>query len=278
MMYGLAHTDQDYFSPKKFCLAFKDFDGQPTSFLEQKDAFEFLSLHIDRIEEQLKGSKHANFIKTHFGGLLSNELICKGCPHYYEREEPFFALNLTVRNKRNIKESLESMIEGEIMDGDNAYFCEQCQAKVKTIKRVSIKKLPSYLFLNLQRFDFNFDLGIRVKVNDFCEFPLEIDMSSYTQQHLNKTEKPRKNTSDGTHSQMYTNSRSVNSSNPKCEYILKGVVIHMGTAESGHYYSVIRDNGDNNNVWLEFNDSKVSDFNIRDLPNIAFGEREGYLI
>jgi len=273
----LVHTDQEYFSPKKFCLAFKDLDGNPTSFLEQKDAFEFLSLNLDRIEEQLKGTKHADFIKAHFGGLFSNELICKGCPHYYEREEPFIALNLTVRNKKNIKESLESLIEGEILDGDNAYYCEQCKMKVKTVKRVSIKKLPSYLFLSLQRFTFNFDTLTRIKANDYCEFPLEINMLPYTQQYLNKMEKSRKNINDATH----TNSRSMNSTFPNCEYTLKGVVIHMGTADSGHYYSIIRDinegnNGKNSNVWLEFNDSKVSEFNIRDLPNIAFGEREGY--
>jgi len=276
----MVHVDQEHFSPKRFCLAFKDLDGNPTSFLEQKDAFEFLSLNIDRIEEQLKGTKHANFIKAHFGGLLCNELICKGCPHYYEREEPFLSLNLIVRNKKNIKESLESFVEGEIMDGDNAYYCEQCQMKVKTVKRVSIKKLPSYLLIGLKRFDYNFDMGIRIKMNDYCEFPFELNMLPYTQQYLNKMERPRKNTGDATHSQMYSNSKSMNGSQASGEYTLKGVVIHMGTADSGHYYSIIKDkevdaNGKTNNVWLEFNDSKVSDFNIRDLPNIAFGEREG---
>jgi len=275
LFYGMNHIDKEYFSPKQFCLAFKDIDGTPTSFIEQKDAFEFLSLFMDRIEEQLKGTRHANLIKSHFNGLLSNELICKGCPHYYEREEPFVALNLTVKNKRSIKDGLERLVESEILDGDNAYYCEQCKMKVKTVKRASIKKLPPYLFLTLSRFEYNFDLNVHIKVNDYCEFPFELDMNPYTQQHLNQTEKPSKNDSLG--SEYYSNSKPTNEN---AKYTLKGVVIHMGTADSGHYYSIIRDKKTDENeaevdTWIDFNDNKVSEFNIANLGNIAFGDREG---
>lgn len=276
LFYGMNHIDKEYFSPKQFCLSFRDIDGTPTSFIEQKDAFEFLSLFMDRIEEQLKGTRYANIIKSHFSGLLSNELICKGCPHYYEREEPFIALNLTVKNKRSIKDGLERLVEGEILDADNAYYCEQCKMKVKTVKRASIKKLPPYLFLTLSRFEYNFDLNVHVKVNDYCEFPFELDMTPYTQQHLNQAEKQPKN--DALGSEYYSNSKPKSDNTNK--YTLKGVVIHMGTADSGHYYSIIRDkktdeNGAEVDTWIDFNDNKVSEFNIANLGNIAFGDREG---
>ncbi len=44
----------------------------------------------------------------------------------------------------------------------------------------------------------------------------------------------------------------------------------MGTTDSGHYYSLIkeRENGD---VWFEFNDTLVSNFNPENIPNVAFG-------
>jgi len=37
-------------------------------------------------------------------------------------------------------------------------------------------------------------------------------------------------------------------------YKLTGIVIHMGTADSGHYYSLItdRENPDNKNNWYQF--------------------------
>jgi ubiquitin C-terminal hydrolase len=46
-------------------------------------------------------------------------------------------------------------------------------------------------------------------------------------------------------------------------YKLKGVVVHTGSADSGHYYSFIED-GERN--WFEFNDSSVSAFDVKNLP------------
>lgn len=88
---------------------------------------------------------------------MSNELICKGCPHYSEREELFLAVSLQVKNKKNINESLASFIEGEMLEGDNAYQCDKCDKKVPTLKRTCIKKLPNILILVLKRFEFDFD-------------------------------------------------------------------------------------------------------------------------
>lgn len=43
----------------------------------------------------------------------------------------------------------------------------------------------------------------------------------------------------------------------------------MGTADSGHYYSLIKDG--NTNLWYEFNDILVKQFDFNDLPAEAFG-------
>jgi len=44
----------------------------------------------------------------------------------------------------------------DLLDGENKYFCESCNKKVKAEKIQSIKKLPPYLILCLKRFEFNF--------------------------------------------------------------------------------------------------------------------------
>ena len=58
------------------------------------DVDEFFNMFMDRLENLTSGSGYKNFIKEHFGGYLSNEFICKGCPHYSEQVEPFLAVSL----------------------------------------------------------------------------------------------------------------------------------------------------------------------------------------
>jgi hypothetical protein len=45
------------------------------------------------------------------------------------------------------------------------------------------------LIIALKRFEFDFDRMIRVKVNDYLEFPVELDMENYTQEGLARKEK-----------------------------------------------------------------------------------------
>ena len=59
------------------------------------------------------------------------------------------------------------------------------------------------------------------------------------------------------------------------EYNLTGCLIHLGTANSGHYYSLINPKDEENNRdpnnWFEFNDHNVTKFDIKNLANVAFG-------
>jgi ubiquitin carboxyl-terminal hydrolase 9/24 len=155
---ALAESEEQFFNPGGLCGAFKDWDGNPVNVYEQMDVDEFYNQLMDKLENLVKdsGEEDKDFIKDHFGGTLSNELICKGCPHYYERDEPFGAIPLNVKNKKTIHDSLKAFIEGEMLEGDNAYKCEKCDKKVDTLKRVTIKKLPNHLFMVLKRFEFNY--------------------------------------------------------------------------------------------------------------------------
>lgn len=72
------------------------------------DAEEFFVTLMDRLEFLLKPSKNEFVIKNVFEGQLCNELIGKGggCTHTSEREEPFLAVSLPVKNKKNLQECL----------------------------------------------------------------------------------------------------------------------------------------------------------------------------
>jgi hypothetical protein len=91
---GLMEMEKQYYKPKKFCGAFKDIDGSPIDPNVQRDVDEFFNMMIDRVENLIKGKKEERTIKNLFQGVLANEFICKGCPHYSEREEQFLTINL----------------------------------------------------------------------------------------------------------------------------------------------------------------------------------------
>jgi ubiquitin C-terminal hydrolase len=98
-----------------------------------------------------------------------------------EREEAFFALSLTVKNKKTVEQSLQSIVQGDVLEGDNAYHCDQCNKKVSAVKRMCLRRLPDFLILVLKRFEFDLDKMMKVKINDRCEFPFELDMLPYSQ-------------------------------------------------------------------------------------------------
>lgn len=56
-------------------------------------------------------------------------------------------------------------------------------------------------------------------------------------------------------------------------YKLRGVVVHTGSADSGHYYSFIENKQGH---WFEFNDEDVYPFDIKKLPDEAFGSKGLY--
>ena len=74
-----------YVNPKAYCHSFKDWEGQPVNVIEQMDAEEYLNMFLDKLESAIKGTPQAKTPQWHFGGKFANEVICKTCPHTYER-------------------------------------------------------------------------------------------------------------------------------------------------------------------------------------------------
>lgn len=71
-----------------------------------------------------------------------------------------------------------------MLEGDNAYMCEECKEKRDTLKRTCLGALPNTLILNLKRFDFDFDTFQRVKLNTYLSFPEQLDLLPYTVEGL----------------------------------------------------------------------------------------------
>lgn len=245
---GLLLSQKMYVNPKNYCHAFKDWEGQPVNVFEQMDVEEYLTMFMDRLEAAIKGTAQEKTIQYHFGGKFANEVICKTCPHKYCRDETFLSLGVPVKNKKSLQEGMEAFVAGDLLDQDNQYHCEKCDKKVDALKRTCLKEMPRYLIATLKRFDFDFDLMIRKKLNDYFEFQTEIDLSEYTQDYLNqkesyekeREEKKKNQTGDEADDEAMQEIK-LRQPSEYYKFDLVGIIVHTGTADSGHYYSYIKE-------------------------------------
>ena len=133
---------------------------------EQQDAFEFFTNITDQLDENLKVLKKEEIFKKTFCGMFVDQKICNECSHSFERDEPFFSLPVTV-NCGHLEASLEQFVHNEIMEGDNAYYCEKCCERRTTVKRTCIKTLPPVLVIQLKRFWYDWERNRAIKFDDF---------------------------------------------------------------------------------------------------------------
>lgn len=68
---------------------------------------------------------------TLFSWYNSSQIICRGVSYRSETEQDFMGISVDVRGKRNLVDSLASYVQGELMEGENAYFCEEVGRKVR---------------------------------------------------------------------------------------------------------------------------------------------------
>jgi hypothetical protein len=114
------------------------------------------------------------------------------------------------------------------------------------------------------------------KLNGRFEFPEEINMKEYTVEYIEKQELLKEIEEKDLPMDGLTPKQKgiLETEYPEdyYKYNLKGIVIHLGEANSGHYYSYINDReSDKSNDWFEFNDALVLPFDVDDLDDKAFG-------
>uniref|UniRef100_A0A8D0AD39 Ubiquitin carboxyl-terminal hydrolase 24 n=1 Tax=Sander lucioperca TaxID=283035 RepID=A0A8D0AD39_SANLU len=244
----LMESKLQYYIPENFWKIFKMWNKE-LYVREQQDAYEFFTSLVDQLDEHLKKMGREQIFKNTFQGIFSDQKICKDCPHRYEREETFMALNLGVTSCQSLEISLDQFVRGEVLEGSNAYYCEKCKEKRTTVKRTCIKSLPSVLCIHLMRFGFDWESGRSIKYDEQIRFPWVLNMEPYTVSGMARQDcrSPRK---------KVTISEN---------YELVGVVVHSGQAHAGHYYSFIKDRrGSARGRWYKFNDNVVEEFDMND--------------
>ncbi|PKS12676.1 hypothetical protein jhhlp_000884 [Lomentospora prolificans] len=247
----------------------KTYDDTLIDIHNQMDVDEFYNLLFDRWEYQLPNPDDRKVLRSFYGGQLVQQVKSNECEHVSERLEPFSAIQCDIKGKGTLQDSLQAYVGGEIMEGDNKYKCSTCDRHVDAVKRLvwfrklscdwclthesraCLKDIPDNLIFHLKRFDFNLRTMQRSKINDYFSFPAKIDMRPYTIDYLSDPDTPGR----------------------EDIFELVGILVHSGTAESGHYYSYIRErpSSSNGETWVEFNDDLVSPWDPETMETSTFG-------
>ena len=209
-------------------------------------------LLFDRLESQILDHESKSKFKSLYGGQTIQQIKSKECEHVSERPEAFAVLPVEIKEKYRLEDSLKAFVEGELLQGDNKYSCTSCGRLVDAVKRSCLKDVPDNLIFNLKRFDYDVLTGLRCKLNEHFQFPDVLDIAPYTLEHLSQPDRPL--TADN--------------------FELTGVIVHSGTADSGHYFSYIRQRPsarDKHHSWVQFNDADVATFDPGHIQDNCFG-------
>lgn len=186
---------------------------------QQQDIHEIIKMLFDSIE------KNSKIIDKLFGGLQNNKIKCLKVDYESSKKEKFYDLRLDINECKNIYQSFDKLVKGDLLDGDNQYNTEDYGKQDARIFPELIQ-MPQVLFLHLNRLEFSL---YAKKITQDYEFYKEIDLKKWT----------------GMDDSLY---------------VLQSVLVHQGlSANSGHYYAHIKIGGQ----WYEFNDevvSKISEF------------------
>jgi hypothetical protein len=184
-----------------------------------------------------------------FFGQTERFVRCIVCNTIRIRKESFSSLVLPVRNHADVADSLRAVFAVETLEGSNAYSCEVCNCKQKAEMgtRLAPEGMPPILCCYLNRFEWDYEVMRRKKLNSRLRPLLNLDIGQFVTAEAGPVD-PETHT-----------------------YTLASILMHLGGAGSGHYLSYVRDGPwdksptadadgcvDSDAQWLCFNDSSVT--------------------
>jgi hypothetical protein len=198
-------------------------------------------------------------------GKMQDRIVC-AAGHVSARPDTFLDLPLVIRSFdgrkcASVEESLDLFTEDEKMDGDNQYRCDTCGELVDATKGLRITRLPPVLTLQLKRFDFDWNVERRIKINDRMAFPLQLDATGHV---LDEEEAAAAGTGPN------KDDAGTEGKGKSHLYDLFSVLVHSGSALGGHYYAYVRD--PSTDMWHNFNDSTVSPITTDELQATFGGD------
>ncbi|KAK3809127.1 MAG: hypothetical protein J3Q66DRAFT_66589 [Benniella sp.] len=216
------------FTPSPLYRALPDWlnDGR------QQDAAELIKILFSRIEDEDPVSKQT---LDSFHGTLMNQVHCNHCGTISSNKESFYDLSIPIPRAgvADLQAVADIFPSTEELSDANKYYCDHCQS-LQDAKRCSmLERLPKYLLLSLNRFEYDTQRSRRIKIDTPITLATSIKMR-------------------------------IQEGHEAKDYNLYAVVIHTGeSANCGHYYAYAKDSEDPGTEqdkipWLLYNDTSVT--------------------
>ena len=174
-------------------------------------------------------SKEFSEIWQLFFAVHVSEIVSLKKPHTVLslRPEPFFMLHLPIPESNrspSLLDCLNLYVQGEVLDGENAWYNETTKTKESVQKKISFFSLPQILVLDFKRFN-----ARQQKNQIYIDFPIQnLDLSSYV----------------------------IGYKKASYVYDLYAVCNHSGNVMGGHYTSYVKNA---NGKWYHYNDTFISE-------------------
>lgn len=117
MFTSLQSSSRKFFDTNAFASSIKGQDGMALNPAVQMDVDEFYNLLFDRWEAQMKTAAEKETFRKFYGGHTVNQIKSRDCDHVSERVEDFFVIQCDVKGKATLHDSLQSFVEGDLMEG-----------------------------------------------------------------------------------------------------------------------------------------------------------------
>lgn len=204
----------------------------------QQDSHEFLIYLLEVLEDEFKKSftneeickiKLCELIGSLFDIGISSVIYSEETNEQSKIHINERILSLPIKKGDNITlyDCLNDFLKVEKLDGDSKWFSEKYNKNVVAYKRLILKKLPKYLIIHLKRFSY-FSSSNKNNKAVKCDEKIIIEDRNYD---------------------------------------LRGIIYHSGTANGGHYISVIKLNGE----WYLCNDGTITKLdNIENYLNYGY--------
>jgi Ubiquitin carboxyl-terminal hydrolase len=236
MMYGGSkHADDTYVvDPGSVTRYPHRLSSSLTPYL-QEDAHEFLRAFLGTLVMQGQNKE----LSSLFDGLLESSVTCQTCYRPSLTRDRYMDLSLDIADPHieSLSDALCEFTTTELLSGENAVFCRNCECKRAASKGLRLATAPSILVCHFKRFAYDEKQHKLVRLRKKVTFPLRLEIGDFMSK--------------------------VNQARPP-PYELVSVLVHQGNScEYGHYLAYVKHSG----LWYKCNDSTIEPVDVQTVLN-----------